>query len=151
MGSLDLPSEGLIYIDASTLIYSVERVEPYRELISPMWEQAESGNLTIVSSPVLVIETLVKPIRDANKEIADQYHSIFMSNVVNLLEGSYEVAELAAQVRASTGLKTPDALHAATALHANCARFITNDAAFRRVQGLPTIVLDDFVEEQTPA
>ena len=151
MGSLDLPPEGLIYIDASTLIYSVERVEPYRDLLAPMWQQAELRNLTIVSSTMLVIETLVKPIRDGNNEIADQYRSVFTSNAVNLLEASYEVAELAAQVRADTGLKTPDALHAATALHVGCARFITNDAAFRRVQGLPAIILDDLVEEQTPA
>ena len=147
MGSLDLPDVGLIYIDASTLIYSVERVEPYRELLVPMWEQAQSGNLTIVSNPVLVIETLVKPLRDGNEEIADQYRNIFASRAVNLLEASYAVAELAAQVRAATGLKTPDALHAASALHAECARFITNDTAFRRVQKLPVVILADSVEQ----
>ncbi|MCY4575566.1 MAG: type II toxin-antitoxin system VapC family toxin [Chloroflexi bacterium] len=151
MGSLDLPDAGLIYIDASTLIYSVERVEPYRELLVPMWEQAEAGNLTIVSSPILVIETLVKPLQDGNSEIADQYRSIFASNAVNLLETSYAVAELAAQVRADAGLKTPDALHAASALHAGCERFITNDTAFRRVQNLPVITLRDLLEQHSPS
>ena len=46
-----------------------------------------------------------------------------------------------------SGLKTPDALHAATALRAGCALFITNDTDFRRVEGLPTVVLDDVVQE----
>ena len=33
MGPLALPSAGLVYLDASGLIYSVERVEPYRTLL----------------------------------------------------------------------------------------------------------------------
>ena len=66
MGPLTLPTSGLIYVDASGLIYSVERVEPYRTLLEPLWEQAQDGNLTVVSSPILVIEALVKPIRDRN-------------------------------------------------------------------------------------
>ncbi len=65
MGPLALPSTGLIYVDASSLIYSVERVEPYRTLLEPMWQEAQEGNLTVVSSPVLVVEVLVKPLRDA--------------------------------------------------------------------------------------
>ena len=56
MGPLTLPPSGLIYLDASGLIYSVERVEPYRTLLEPMWQKAQNGNLTVVSSPVLVIE-----------------------------------------------------------------------------------------------
>ncbi len=48
MGPLTLPTSGLIYVDASGLIYSVERVEPYRTLLEPMWEQVQDGNLTVV-------------------------------------------------------------------------------------------------------
>ena len=141
MGPLALPPAGLVYLDASGLIYSVERVEPYRTLLEPMWQEAQDGNLTIVSSPVLV----VKPLRDGNTEIELQYKELFASNAVRLLDASYEVFEDAARLRAETGLKTPDALHAATALRAGCALFITNDTDFRRVQGLPIVVLDDLV------
>ena len=145
MGPLTLPSSGLVYIDASGLIYSVERVEPYRTLLEPMWERAQNGNLTIVSSPVLVTEALTKPLRDGNTEIELQYRELFASNVVRLLDASYQVFEDAARIRAGTRLKTPDALHAATALRAGCTLFITNDTDFRRVQGLPVVVLDDLL------
>ncbi len=62
MGPLAFPATGLVYLDANGLIYSVERVEPYRTFLEPMWQQAQDGNLTVVSSPVILIEVLVKPI-----------------------------------------------------------------------------------------
>lgn len=151
MGPLILPLAGLVYIDASVLIYSVERVEPYRTLVEPMWLELQLGNLIIVSSPLLVLEALVKPIRDGNTEIESQYREIFASNAVRLLEASYEVFEDAASIRAETRLKTPDAIHSATAMRAECALFITNDTDFRRVEGLPVVVLDDLLMESSQA
>ena len=145
MGPLTLPLTGLIYIDASGLIYSMERVEPYRTLLEPMWQEAQDGNIKIVSSPLIVIEALVKPLRDGNTEIESQYRELFASNAVRLLDASYQVFEDAASIRAETGLKTPDAIHAATAIRAECTLFVTNDTDFRRVQELPIIVLDDLL------
>ena len=146
MGQLTLPLAGLIYIDASSLIYSVERVEPYRTILEAMWQKAQDGDLTIVSSPLIVLEALVKPLRDGNTEIELQYRELFASGAVKLLDASYQMFEDAANIRARTNLKTPDALHAATALYAGCTLFITNDNDFRRVEGLPVIVLDDLLE-----
>jgi predicted nucleic acid-binding protein len=48
-------------------------------------------------------------------------------------------------LRATTKLKTPDALHAATASDAGCALFITNDVGFRAVASLPLVILDDLL------
>jgi predicted nucleic acid-binding protein len=144
---LNLPVGGLVYLDANGLIYSVERVEPYRTLLEPMWQAAQEGRLTLVSSPILIVETLVKPLRDGNREIEAQYRELFGARAVQLLETSYPVFEDAARLRAEARLTTPDAIHAATALRAGCALFVTNDNDFRRVQGLPSAVLDDLLEE----
>ena len=57
MGPLTLPAVGPIYLDASAFIYSVERVEPYRELLEPMWRQVQAGQFGIVSSDLVVLET----------------------------------------------------------------------------------------------
>lgn len=51
----------------------------------------------------------------------------------------------AARLRATTKLKTPDALHLATAQGASCALFITNDSGFRGIAGLPLVILDDLL------
>ena len=116
-----------------------------------MWQEAQDSNLAIVSSIVLVVEALVKPMRDGNTEIEAQYRELFAAGAVGLLEASYQVFEDAARLRAETGLAIPDALHAATALRAGCALFVTNDTDFRRVRDLPVVVLDDLVAEESEA
>ncbi len=150
MGSLALPTGGLVYLDASSLIYNVERVEPYRTLLQPLWLAAQDGVVTIVSSPILIIEALVKPLRDGNTEIELQYRELFGADAVRLLDISYPVCEDAARLRAAAGLTTSDAIHAATALRAGCALFVTKDADLRRVQDLPVNVLDDLLADESP-
>ena len=43
MGSLTLPPSGTVYVDANTVIYTVERIEPYNSLLSShcvmMWAE----------------------------------------------------------------------------------------------------------------
>ena len=147
MGSLALPSNGSIYLDASAFIYSVERVEPYRALLEPVWQQAQAGQVSVVNSELVVLETLVKPMRKGDAVLESVFRSLFEANEVRLIAATRSLWEEAARLRADTGLKTPDALHAASALQAECTLFVANDGDFRRVQGLPVAVLDDLVEE----
>ena len=51
----------------------------------------------------------------------------------------------AARLRATTNLKKPDAVRAATALSEGCTIFLTNDSQFRTAPGLPTIVLREIL------
>ena len=146
MGPLILPASGLVYIDANAIIYSVERIEPYRELLAPMWQEARSDLFTLASSELVVLETLIKPLREGNPRLEMLFRSIFDTAEMELIPATLALWENAARIRASTGLKTSDALHAATALSADCALFITNDTDFRRVEGLPIVILDDLLE-----
>lgn len=142
-----LPTSGSVYIDANAIIYSVERIEPYRELLAPMWEEARAGQFTLTSSELVLLETLIKPLRDGNALLEMLFRSILDSAEVNLFPATLAIWEDAARIRAETGLATSDALHAATALRSDCALFVTNDADFRRVEGLPLAVLDDLLTE----
>ena len=151
MGTLTLPSSGSVYLDTVGFIYSVERIEPYRALLEPMWIQAQAGGFTIVSSELVVLETLVKPFREDDGIVEEVFRSLFDANEVMLIPATRTLWEEAARLRATTGLKAPDALHAATAIHAECTLFVTNDNDFRRVQGLPVVVLDDLITEDSQA
>ena len=55
---------------------------------------------------------------------------------------SLEIADLAARFRALHGLRTPDAIQAATAAHTHATGFITNDGVFERLDAFETLVLD---------
>lgn len=142
-----LPSQGAIYLDTSAIIYSVERNEPYLTLLAPAWRQAEAGQFVVVCSELVIAETLVRPIREGRTDLEVAFRSVFATPQVQLVPATRHIWEDTARLRAETGLKTPDALHAATALRTGCDLFVTNDSDFRRVQGLSVVVLDDLLEE----
>jgi predicted nucleic acid-binding protein len=53
-----------------------------------------------------------------------------------------EIADRAARIRALHRLRSPDALQAATAVHAGATGLITNDPIFERIETFETLVLD---------
>ena len=150
MGPLEIPSRGHVYLDASAFIYSVERIDPYRALIEPIWQLAQVGQFIVVSSELVVSEILVRPLREGNRVAESLFRSLLGANEVQLIAATLSLWEETAHLRAQTGLKTPDALHAASALQAGCTLFVTNDSDFRRVENLPVSVLDDLLKEDQP-
>jgi predicted nucleic acid-binding protein len=56
-----------------------------------------------------------------------------------------DIAARAAEIRAVHRLRTPDALQAATAVHARATALVTNDPVFRRVSQLEVLILDEFL------
>ena len=140
MGALILPSAGSVYVEANAVIYAVEKIEPYFSLLTPLWAQAASGNFAIVTSELTWLETLTKPMRDKNVVLESLFRSFLTAREVRLIPATLAIWEHAARLRAH-GLKTPDALHAATGLSAGCVSFLTNDSGFLRVPGLPVIIL----------
>ena len=84
------------------------------------------------------------PIRNGYSVLHADYERILLHSDLRMLPVTNEVLREAAKVRAAIpALRTPDAIHAATALLSSCALFITNDPGFRRVPGLPIALLDD--------
>jgi predicted nucleic acid-binding protein len=139
---IDLSTGGLIYLDANAIIYSVEKIEPYHTLLQVIWLAAKAGSWTVVTSELTLLETLVKPLRESDALLGQIYHALLTAaQEVQLVYIDRTVLEEAAKHRAIYGLKTPDAIHAASA--GNCVFFVTNDPAFRRVAGLPVAVLKE--------
>ena len=144
-----LPSSGSVYLDANGFIYSMERIEPYGSLLLPMWQAAKRGELEIVSSELVILETLVKPLRDRDVTLQKLFRELFRAREVHLVPTTTSIWESAAHIRATTGLKTPDAIHAASALAAGAELVLTNDPHFRRISDPPVVIMSDLVGKPT--
>lgn len=90
------------------------------------------------------MEVLVVPLRNGNNSLVAHYEEL-LSSQVQLIPISQLILRQAASLRATTNLKTPDAIHAATALSVTCNQFITNDKGFRNVSSLPVVILSEIL------
>jgi predicted nucleic acid-binding protein len=145
MGALRLPASGLVYLDTMTLIYTVERYPSYWALLEPLWRTAQAGTIEIVSSELTLMEVLVGPLKSGNTTVEKAFEQALLGTEMRLLSITQPILRKAARLRATTNLRTPDALHAATAQNAGCVLFVTNDVGFRGVASLPVVILDDLL------
>jgi predicted nucleic acid-binding protein len=146
VGQLTLPPSGLVYVDTSAVIYAVEQIEPYRSAGLPLWDALDAGQQQIVTSDLTLLEALVKPLRDANLALTALYRRVLLGTAgLTCVPITRATLERAAGLRAGPNLRTPDAIHAATALETGCTLFVTNDPVFRRVAGLNVAILGEIV------
>jgi predicted nucleic acid-binding protein len=92
-----------------------------------------------------LLETLVQPIKQNNQTLISAYESLLNTTEINLLPISLDILRESAKLRATQNLKTPDAIHAATAFSANCDYLITNDDGFKRVSNINIVILSDLI------
>lgn len=127
----------IAFLDSSALIYYFEGVPPYRQaVIAALREIKASSPLAVVAiSRLGVMECRIKPLREGNLTLLEQYDAFFRQ--AQIVELSADIVDVATHLRASTALKTPDALQAACALSfAKPCIFVTGDASFARVSKL---------------
>ena len=132
-----------IALDTSIFIYQLEANARYVPLTDPIFAWLEQPGHQAVTSAITMTELLVQPYRDSEERRADELYGL-LSTYPNLkwIAPNLEIADLAAQFRARHGLRTPDALQAATAAQQHAAGFLTNDPVFERVGAFETLVLD---------
>jgi predicted nucleic acid-binding protein len=130
-------------LDTAPLIYFIERHATYLPILRPFFAAAEKQEFQLVTSLVTLIEVLIQPLRAGRHELVREYRNIlFGSPNLKTLPLTLEVAEEAARLRAAHNLRTPDAIHVATAKAAGASWFLTNDVDLLSVPGLSVLVLD---------
>jgi predicted nucleic acid-binding protein len=147
MGSIALPRTGTIHVDANVLIYSIERIASFWPVLEPLWQAVIAQQIPVCGSELLITECLVAPIKQNNSRLVATYESAFRSRQLKLLPVAQPILRQGAVLRAQYGLRTPDAIHAATAAANQCGLFLTNDTAFRRVTNLPVVILNDAIAQ----
>jgi predicted nucleic acid-binding protein len=132
-----------IALDTPVFIYQLGANPRYLADTDHIFSWLEKPGSWAITSTITMTELLVQPYRDGDEKLADEFRGL-LSTYPNLdwIAPNLEITELAARIRAFHRLRTPDALQAATAIHAPATGLITNDLAFERVEGLETLILD---------
>jgi predicted nucleic acid-binding protein len=135
-----------IALDTSIFIYQLESNLRYATLTDTIFRWIEQPEHAAVTSTITMTELLVQPYRDFGQQRVDEFYAL-LSTYPNLewLTPNLEVADIAARIRATHRLRTPNALQAATAIHARATGLVTNDPVFTRVQAFQTLVLDQLL------
>jgi predicted nucleic acid-binding protein len=142
MGQLIIPDGAIVYLDTAPIIYSIERHADYWKLLTPLWQKIQAGSIQLISSELLILECLVMPLKNNDRILINAYEQ-FLSTRITLLPIQESILRSAAQLRASNKLKTPDSIHAATAISNSPTLFLTNDAGFHNIPNLSVVVLKD--------
>ncbi len=134
-------------LDTNVLIYLLDDVQPYRELAGQVLHMMDRGLMVGCISTIVEAEMLVRPIRDRNHR-AQETIELFLRNSPNLVLRGVDraVAKRAAEVRAASRLRLPDAIVVATAIEERCDVLIGNDRAMSRgLPGIQYLHLDNYV------
>jgi uncharacterized protein len=127
----------IAFLDSNALIYYFEGTQGFRQAVVDVLQsiKASDARAQVAVSRLGVMQCRVKPLREGNLALLAHYDNFF--NQVQIVELTAAVATLATDIRATTHLKTPDALQAACAMSLGSAySFVTSDVGFARVPGL---------------
>ena len=129
-----LPSGARVTVDTAPIIYLLEGHPEFSEQFVPFFEQVEVGEFLAVVSPITVAEVVAGPLKHGNEILADRYYkALTSSSHWQVQELSAEVSFMAARIRVRYGLKLPDAIQIATAIHTKSMALLTHDRDFSAV------------------
>ena len=149
MGLISDLGSGAAAIDTAVFIYFIEEEPRFLRHILPLFAEADQGKRELVTSALTLLEVLVVPHRAGNRQLAERYEALLTrSKGIRMIELTRDQLRAAAQLRAATGAKTPDALHLVSALGAGCKTFVTNDRRLPTVPGLRVIQLSSYLHPQ---
>lgn len=144
MGKVSAELGRRVYLDANIIIYAVEGFAVYAVQLQALLNAIDAGEIITVTSELALAETLVKPLKDQQPVIQQAYRTFLTPTAAfEVVPIHRAILEDAAQWRATTKLKLPDAIHLATALHKQCDSFLTNDVTFKSLNLAQVKLLSD--------
>lgn len=117
-----------VYFDANIFIYLMEGFPKLEMNLREIRDSIYHGESIIFSSELTLCEVLVPAFRKDNTELLVIYRKfIEESGAFELIPTTREIYIRASLLRAQLSLKTPDAIHVASAIESGCNVFLTND------------------------
>jgi len=145
MGLMEDLGRGPVGVDTAIFIYFIEEHPQFLALVEPLFRAVDQGRIELITSALTMMEVLVVPYRKGDYLLAGRYDSILTrSRGVRITDISRDHLRAAAQFRAATGVKVPDALQLVAALTGGCTVFLTNDRDLPAVPGIRVLQLASY-------
>jgi len=145
MGLMADLGRGPVGVDTAIFIYFIEEHPRFLRLLEPLFREVDRGRRDLVTSALTLLEVLVLPNRSGDHLLAERYEALLTrSRGVRVADISRDHLRVAAQLRAATGVKTPDSLQLVAALAAGCGTFLTNDRDLPTISGLRILQLASY-------
>ena len=130
----------LIYIDTNCFIYLLEDHPLFGVHAYRIFTALENGQFRAITSVLTLMEIMAGPLKLGEKELAAEYaHLLETFPGLTIHAMDRDIAHHAATFRAS-GIRAPDAIHLATALHHGVDYFITADQRLSKVQRVSVVI-----------
>lgn len=134
-------------LDTMCFIYFFEENPQYLPFVQPLFELIEDGEVQGIASTISLMEVLVKPKREQNNLLVDQYEVLFETYPnLEILDFDRDVARSASDLRARHELRAPDSIQVATALVGKADAFITNDDYLKKIEEIEIIVMREVLK-----
>jgi predicted nucleic acid-binding protein len=145
MGLMNDIGRGPVGVDTVVFIYFIEEHPQFLPLIEPLFRAVDDGRIELITSALTLLEILVVPYRTGDHLLAARYDSILTrSRGVRIADISRDHLRAAAQLRAKTGVKTPDSLQLVAALAGRCTAFLTNDRQLPTLRSIRILQLASY-------
>jgi predicted nucleic acid-binding protein len=129
-----LPDQALLLLDSAPVIYFLEDHPTLAKRFAPLFVAHGAGQVQFATTTITICEVLTGPLKAKDDSAVRRYRAVF--DTWRLVDLNPDIAESAARLRASLGLKIADAIQAASALAINADALVTHDRDFGRVQAL---------------
>ncbi len=134
-----------VYWDTMLFVYWLEDKQPYSQLIDAIFRRMIERGDSLCTSAFTVGELLVAPQKQGDKDLEARIQTFFEGPQVEVLPFALTTARRFAQVRASSNIRSADAIHLACAAARGVDLFLTNDHVLRKLV-IPGIQFIDGIE-----
>ena len=133
-----------VALDTCVLVYYLEDNPSFGQQADTVITNIVTGHNQAILATMALLELQVGPYAKQELETAEGYYT-FLGNLPNFhwVPMSMTIADRAAQLRAAHRIKTPDAVHLATAIEAGATLFVTNDRDLPALAEIDTLMLGE--------
>lgn len=146
----ELVKAEVVGIHTVCFIYYLEGGKWADALKENLFAPLEGGEFRAVVSTLLTTELLVRPKSLGREDVCRKYIGLIYSFPnLEVVPFDLDIAVRCAEIRAKYRIRTPDAVHLATAAEKGARVFVTNDAGLPpQVDNVKTVVLKDYLYDQ---